>query len=99
MQRCSLNQCRIGEPIICLFGFLKVNQRLTCGCIESVDIGTYDSCMHGCVYWYADSGRSMASLNMARHNPASPILIGEIEDAVIITERDAKQIICLKTLM
>jgi hypothetical protein len=55
--------------------------------------------MHGCVYWYADSGRSMASLNMARHNPASPILIGEIEDAVIITERDAKQIICLKTLM
>ncbi|WP_081297410.1 DUF1848 family protein [Gilliamella sp. wkB292] len=29
------------------------NQRLTCQCIQSIDIDTYDTCSFGFVYHYA----------------------------------------------
>lgn len=35
--------------------------RRECGCTESVDIGVYDSCPHGCIYCYANSNREKAS--------------------------------------
>ncbi|MEN6566974.1 MAG: DUF1848 domain-containing protein [Veillonellales bacterium] len=67
-----------------------LNQRGACGCSESVDIGSYDCCLHGCVYCYATTSRIAALNNWQRHNPQSAILIGEPNPADIVTDREAK---------
>lgn len=64
-----------------------INQRPGCGCIESVEIGTYDCCTHGCKYCYATSSMGIARNNAARHNPKSPVLFGHLPEKAIITER------------
>ena len=50
-------------------------QRLHCGCIRSVDIGAYESCLHGCRYCYATSRHEQALQNYRRHDPDSPFLL------------------------
>ena len=42
-----------------------------CLCAESRDIGTYDSCPHGCAYCYATRNRAAAKTAYAGHNSSS----------------------------
>ena len=45
------------------------NQRRECRCAASVDIGTYDTCLHGCVYCYANRSVKSAENGYVRHDP------------------------------
>ncbi|MBR0384249.1 MAG: DUF1848 family protein, partial [Eubacteriaceae bacterium] len=53
--------------------------REVCSCYLSCDIGAYNSCGHFCRYCYANVDRHAVLENMKRHDPRSPLLIGQLE--------------------
>ena len=86
------NSCIDKELIEKLIGCkLKVskdkNQRLECGCVESIEVGTYDTCRNGCVYCYANNSQSAIDKNCQSYDVNSPILCGRITEKDKITER------------
>ncbi len=51
------------------------SQRLHCGCMQSVDIGAYNTCRNGCIYCYANHSEASIRENLTRHHSESPFLI------------------------
>lgn len=66
--------------------------RQQCSCIQTVDIGDYNCCVHGCKYCYANYQTSLIQENMQMHDPNSSVLIGHIQETDRIVIREEKRI-------
>ena len=70
----------LGAANGCEFKDLKhKGLREGCHCIESRDIGAYDTCLNGCKYCYANKSPQKARDNYKFHDPASPLLLGTLQ--------------------
>lgn len=52
--------------------------RSQCACYLGCDIGEYDTCAHFCRYCYANHSPEIVRKRRLLHDPASPLLIGQI---------------------
>lgn len=65
-----------------------------CHCLETRDIGAYDSCPNGCKYCYANQNYKVACyMYKYNHNINSPMLIGNLKKDDIIKEASQKSFI------
>ena len=68
---------------------LCINKEL----IERITIGTYESCLNGCIYCYAIKGNyNSVEYNTKKHDKNSPLLIWHPAEDDVVKEREMKSL-------
>lgn len=77
----------LGEANGCAFRDVKhKGNRRGCLCIESRDVGTYETCPNLCKYCYANTDAEAVRKNMQQHDVHSPLLIGTLKSTDILMQ-------------
>lgn len=71
----------------------KLKVREECDCLLGNDIGSYNSCGHGCKYCYANYSNEIVEKKMKKHDKNSPFLIGRSLDEDEIHKAEQKSYI------
>lgn len=75
-----IDKALIEELIGCpLKGDKDKNQRPECGCLESVEVGSYNTCKNGCKYCYANFNNERVISQSNLYDPNSPLLCGYVD--------------------
>ena len=89
----------LGKANGCEFRNLKhKGLRKGCHCIESRDIGAYDSCLNGCKYCYANKSPETAAANYKYHDPQSPLLLGSLKSTDRVTAGEQRSLLKSKAV-
>lgn len=85
---CMENKYHIGDEKDCCisikYGFERTGKLFKewkardCHCVNMVDVGAYNSCLHGCKYCYANFDSKQIVSNYKMHDVNSSLLIGHL---------------------
>lgn len=85
---CMENKYQIGDEKDCCISIKYAFERTgklfeewkarDCHCVNMVDVGTYNSCLHGCKYCYANFDSKQIVSNYKMHDVNSSLLIGHL---------------------
>lgn len=85
---CMENKYQIGDEKDCCISikyafertgkFFKEWKARDCHCVNMVDVGAYNSCLHGCKYCYANFDSKQIVSNYKMHDVNSSLLIGHL---------------------